>query len=111
MNALSTIGLAAVVVAGIGGAAWIATENSYRLSEHYAPRIENVRRSTFEQSRAFQEGTIRDLDNLRLEYGRAGSDAQRQTIADTARHRLADVPVEQLPPSLQAFARDVETAR
>ncbi len=102
--------LAAVAVGGlaaccIGGAAWFATEGSYRLSAHYAPRFEDVRRTTFEHSRAFQEGTIRDLDNLRMEYLRAGSDAQRQAIADTVRHRLADIDLEALPPQTHEFVR------
>ena len=105
MNGLPAIGLCVLAIAGIGGTAWLATENSYRLSAHYAPRVEDVRRTTFEHSRTFQEGTIRDLDNLRMEYLRAGSDAQRQAIVDTVRHRLADIDLDALPPQTHEFVR------
>ncbi len=111
MKGLSAIGLCVLAIAGIGGIGWLATENSYRLSAHYAPRYEDVRRTTFERSRTFQEGTIRDLDNLRLEYGRAGTDAQRQAIADTVRHRLADIDLKALPPETHDFVRQMVVGR
>lgn len=88
----------------IGGLLVGGYELSYRMFQHYAPRYEQVRRETYEQSRAYQEGTVRDLENLRLEYGRAQTDSARAAIKDTVRERSADLPDDlQLSPSLQAF--------
>ncbi len=104
---MAGIVVGAMALAALGGAAWLATEGSYRLSATYAPRFEDVRRTTFERSRTFQEGTVRDLDNLRMEYLRAGTDAQRQAIADTVRHRLADIDLDALPPQTHDFVRQM----
>ena len=104
---LAGTALVVIAVAGVGVLGVVGAEYAFRQHAHYAPRYEDVRRETYEHSRAFQEGTLRDLDNLRLEYAR-GDDAQKAAIADTARHRLADVPIEQLPPALRTFAQTVE---
>lgn len=98
---------AVLVVACIGLASFGAGELSYRIYARYAPLGEQVRRETFEQSRAFHEGMVRDLENLRLEWAR-GDAAQKAAVASIARHRLADVPDDILTPSLRAWRRELE---
>jgi hypothetical protein len=73
----------------------------------YAPKYEQVRRETFETSRAFREGTIRDMENLALEYARA-NDTQKEAIKTVARHRLANIPNDLMTPSLIMFKREIE---
>lgn len=85
-------------------------EGGFRLYEHYNPKYEQVRRTTYEQSRAFREGTVRDLENLALEYAR-GNDAVKASIRATALHRLANVPEELLTPNLIKFKRDMENGQ
>ena len=105
---LSGTALIVIAVAGVGVLGIVGAEYAFRQHAYYAPRYEDVRRETFEYSRAFQEGTLRDLDNLRLEYARATNPATKAALADTVRHRLADVPIDDLPVSLRTFARQVE---
>lgn len=100
---LGGVAVVAITAVVLGGA-----ELSYRLSAHYAPLHEQVRRNTFEQSRAFQEGSVRDLDNLRIQYA-GGTPAQKDAIASTARHRFQDIPEDILTPELRSFRSQVES--
>lgn len=84
-------------------------ELSYRLSQHYMPRYEQVRRETYEESRAYQEGMVRDLENLRLAYLQAQSPDQKAALRSTIQHRFADLPADiEMPPDLQAFKDAME---
>ena len=69
----------------------------------FAPRYEEIRRQTFEQSRAFQEGTVRNLDKLCLEYATSEGSA-RIAIQSAIRHQVSDIPANLLPPC----ARDIK---
>jgi hypothetical protein len=82
-------------------------EIDFGIFKHFAPRIERVRRETYEQSRAFQEGTVRDLENLSLEYA-AGNQAVKEAIRAVALHRLADLSSELLTPNLRSFKSELE---
>ena len=79
-----------------------ATELSFQIYQHYSPKYEGVRRETYEQSRAFREGTIRQLEAMELAYA-DGNDAQKAAIRSVALEQLADVPNELLTPDLRAF--------
>lgn len=99
---LALIAVVLLIVIGVFG----ASELGYRVYQRYAPLNEQVRRETYEQSRAFQEGTVRDLENLRMDYA-SGNDAQKAAIRSVAIHRLADVPQELLTPSLRQWANEM----
>lgn len=96
-----------VIAIAIGGVL-LFTEMNFRLTEHYSPKLEAVRRTTYEESRAFQEGTVRDFENLYLEYSRS-NDAGKAAIRDVARHRIADVPDELMTGNLRRFKSELES--
>ena len=108
MDAIKIVFIALAVMAVSVGLIIGANEFGFKLFERYNPKYEQVRRTTYEQSRAFREGTIRDLENLALEYAR-GNDVQKSAIRATALHRLADVPEELLTPALRKFKSDMES--
>lgn len=70
------------------------------------PAEEQLRRTTYEESKSYRDGTIRDLDNLRLQYLEASGD-HRTALAATARHRAADFPREDLPPRLREWLAEI----
>lgn len=91
--------LAASVVGG-SYAAWYAFD-------YYSPKYEESRRKTFEQSRAFNEGMVRDLQNLRMDYLKAdanGKAALRATII----HRFSVYDKNTLPAELRLFYSQLE---
>lgn len=75
-------------------------------SSIFTPKYEQVRRTTFEQSRAFNEGLAQDLTKLRSQYI-AADDAHKQLIRDTVTQETADYDLSNLPPALQAWVVSV----
>lgn len=97
-----TIGLTIVGVTLFGASIFGLNELGFRVFERYSPKVEEVRRTTYEQSRSFREGTVRDLENLAMEY-RKGTPEQKAAIKATALHRLAGIPDDLLTPELRQF--------
>jgi hypothetical protein len=67
----------------------------------FAPKVREVERQTFEQSRAFNEGMVRDLENLCLQITTA-TPAQQAALHTTIRHRAAGYPTDSLPAHVRA---------
>ena len=97
-DVLSGIVIIALVIAGLFGLSYFgwATYN------YFAPKYEQTRRDVFEKSRAFNEGMIRDLENLKMQYGQATPE-QQAGLRAMILHRFSVYPTEQLPPDLQLF--------
>jgi len=87
--------LAFVAVTGLGYWAYVSTA-------FYAPRYEDIRRTTFEHSRAFNEGMVRDLENLKMQY-QAATDVQKIGLRATIIHRFEVYPIDSMTPDLQTF--------
>lgn len=60
------------------------------------PMQEEVRRDTFESSRAFNEGIIRDLADYRLQWQQADPE-DRPAIESVVRHRFPNYAIEDVP--------------
>lgn len=69
----------------------------------FAPKFEAVRRDQMIESRAYTEGTIRELYTLKRQYDTAKTDDERATISAAARHEFSIFPKERLPNDLLAF--------
>ena len=99
---------------GVMAAIWIVviiavvTFGTLAITRWAAPEAEAIRRDTYEESKSYLDGTVRDLDNLYLEYQRADSGPDRAAIADIALHRAADFPEDRLPDRLAIW---LETLR
>lgn len=70
------------------------------------PAEEQLRREVYEESKSYRDGTVRDLDNLRLQWLAADS-THRAAIAATARHRVADFPREDLPERVREWVDSI----
>lgn len=73
----------------------------------FAPRYEAVRRDQMIESRAYTEGTIRELYTLQRQYRAAKTDEERATISSAARHEFSIFPKERLPGDLQLFLAQI----
>lgn len=105
------------VVLGIAGSVaavlalgWVFGAWELSLTRVFAPRMEAVRRDTFEQSKAFNQGMAQELEAMMLDYGKA-SDAQKATIASIALHRLADYDETRLPSHLRGWVTELRAER
>lgn len=72
----------------------------------FAPKFEQVRRNTFEQSKAYNQGMQQELRAMRFEYLRA-SDDQKAALASVIRHRFADYDHNNLPQDLSQFMQEI----
>lgn len=92
------------ILAIVGGVAllWGVAYHDLLFTAFFAPKYENVRRNTFEQSKSFRTGAVQELQNMQFEYIR--SDAEhKKALADVIRHRAAEIPADAMPTDLQSF--------
>ena len=69
--------------------------NDFFMFKYFAPKMEQVRRETFEQSKAYNQGMIQELQNMQFEYIQADS-IHRAMLSSTILHRAADYDMEKL---------------
>ena len=81
---------------------WVATANDWALSAVWMPKMEQVRRNTFEQSVAYNQGMIQDLYGMQVTYSRT-DEKHKDALASIILHRYSTYSDLKLPPDLQAF--------
>lgn len=96
--------VAGIIAAVVGGILlmWVLTGNDFFLYKVFAPKYEQVRRETFEQSKAYNQGMVQELQNMQFEYAKATKE-QQHALAAIILHRAADYDERQLPPDLRGF--------
>ena len=68
----------------------------------FAPKYRQVDNEVFKQSEQYNDGMIRDLENLQLEYVNADAD-HKQAVRAIVLHRFSVYPEDKMPPNLRNF--------
>lgn len=68
----------------------------------FAPKIEQVRYNTFKESQSYNDGMIRDLEDLKMEYFKASTE-QKEGLKAIILHRFAAFDINKMPDDLQIF--------
>jgi hypothetical protein len=89
-------------VIGAGALIWGLAYHDLIFTSFFAPKYENIRRNTFENSKSFRTGAVQELQNMQFEYIKA-SPEHKAALADVIRHRAAEVPADAMPTDLQTF--------
>ena len=110
MRVLAWIGVGLMVLTSLVGLSWLLMGNEFFLFKVFAPRVEQVRRETFEQSKAFNQGMIQELQNMQFEYVKADDD-HKAALASIILHRAADYDESKMPADLAAFVRKLKSER
>ena len=102
------VGVTLLVVVLLSGLGWLVQGNNFFLYQVFAPKYEQVRRDTFEQSKAYNQGMIQELQNMQFEYVKATPD-QQAALASIILHRAADFDIDQpeVPPDLRRFIQQL----
>lgn len=79
---------------------------SFYLYSYFAPKYEQVRYDTFKQSQTYNDGMLRDLQDLQMEYMKA-NDEQKAAMKAIILHRFAVYDVDRLPIDLRSFYQSV----
>lgn len=75
--------------------------------QFWAPKMENVRREVFTNTRSYNEGKVQDLVKYRLEYLREEDPAAKEAIRSTILMMFGDYPRDRLPKQLAYFLQDL----
>jgi hypothetical protein len=93
-------------IAFIVGIGWFAAGNNLALQKVFAPAHEQVRRDTFEQSKAYRDGAVQELRAMQFEYLKADP-AHKAGLAAVIKHRAVGVPADALPYDLSLFIKEL----
>jgi hypothetical protein len=88
-----------VVIFGIG---WVVRANFFAQEKVFAPQEEALRRETFEQSKAYNQGLAQEIQGMQFEYVKATPD-QRAAMRSIILHRVADYDVSRFPADTRKF--------
>ena len=77
-------------LAGFLGTSWLS------------PALEKVRYTTFKESQSYNDGMIRDLENLKISYLQSNPE-QQVALKSIIVHRFSVYDISKLPPDLQNF--------
>ena len=98
------VAFAIVLIAAIGAVSWIARTGALAQNAVLAPMEEQVRRNTFEQSKAYRDGVVQELRSMQFQYFQAKPEHQAG-LASVIRHTSAGLPADDIPADLQQFIR------
>jgi len=99
MKIVSSVIGAIVFVLAIG---WLATGNQFFLYKVFAPKTEAVRRETFEQSKAYRQGLVQELQNMQFQYEQATPE-HKAALRSIILRRATDMPEDALTTDLRVF--------
>ena len=92
----------------LGAVTWGVAYHDLIFTSFFAPKFENVRRNTFEQSKSFRTGAVQELQNMQFEYIKA-SPEHKKALADIIRHRATEVPEDAMPLDLYNFIQGLKS--
>jgi len=96
------VGWIAFVIVAMFGSFW-----SY---QYFAPRYRAVDNEVFKQSEQYNDGMIRDLENLQMDYVNADRD-HKDAVRAIVLHRFSVYPKDRLPPNLRNFYNDLRAGK
>lgn len=85
------------------GVAWVIQGNDFFMAKVFAPKYEQVRRETFEQSKSYNEGMAQELSQAQVDYARAHDSEEKKAIGALLLHRYGGYDVSKLPVDQREF--------
>jgi len=92
------------------GVTWAIEGNDFFLYKVFAPQYEKARRETFEESKAYNQGMVQELQNMQFEYVKA-TPSEKEALASIILHRAADYDLARLPSDLRSFIENLREER
>jgi hypothetical protein len=104
--------LSALVGTMLGAIALIfgLTFLGYKSYEFFAPKYRAVDNQVFKESEQYNDGMIRDLENLQMDYINADKD-HKDAVRAIVLHRFSVYPEDKMPPNLRNFYNDLKAGK
>ena len=106
MKFLAVIGLLVVIL----GLSWAVQGNEFFISRWLAPQQERLRRDTFEQSKAYRDGMVKEVQAMMFKYVEA-EPAHRDVLADLILSRVAGFDETAFPYDVRSFISNLRRER
>lgn len=88
----------------------LAMFGSFFAYEYFAPKYRAVDNEVFKQSEQYNDGMIRDLENLQVEYINGDAD-KKQALRAIVLHRFSVYPEDKMPPNLRNFYKQLKAGK
>jgi len=88
----------------------VAMFGSFFAYQYFAPKYRAVDNEVFKQSEQYNDGMIRDLENLQMDYINADKD-HKDAVRAIVLHRFSVYPEDKLPPNLRNFYNDLRSGK
>jgi len=88
----------------------VAMFGSFFAYQYFAPKYRAVDNEVFKQSEQYNDGMIRDLENLQLEYINADAE-KKQALRAIVLHRFSVYPEDKMPPNLRNFYNSLKAGK
>ena len=88
----------------------VAMFGSFFAYQYFAPKYRAVDNQVFKQSEQYNDGMIRDLENLQIEYIGADAD-KKQALRAIVLHRFSVYPEDKMPSNLRNFYNDLKAGK
>ena len=92
-----------LVIAGCSYLGWL----SY---DYFAPKYMATDNKVFHESQQYNDGMVRDLENLQMEYMNADAD-HKQALRAIILHRFSVYPEEKMPANLRNFYNQLRSGK
>lgn len=91
---------------------WVVQGNDFFMYKYFGPKYEQQRREIFEQSRAFNQGMVQELQNMQFEYVKAAPE-QKEALASIILHRSSGYNLNDpiVPADLRSFIEQLKRER
>ena len=105
----ATVGTVIGILVVVLGLTWILQGNDFFLYKYFGPKYEQTRRQIFEQSRAFNQGMVQELQNMQFEYIKATPEHQK-ALASIILHRASGYNLNDpiVPADLRSFIEQLK---
>ncbi len=107
MEFLKGIGIGIGVLVLVLGITWIFQGNDFFMYKYFGIKYENTRREIFEQSQAYNQGMVQELDNMMFEYQKADEE-QKGALGSIFLRRASYYGIDKLPADLREFAEKLK---
>ena len=78
--------------------------------DYFAPKYTATNNKVFHESQQYNDGMIRDLENLQMEYETADVD-HKQALRAIILHRFSIYPEEKMPANLRNFYNQLRSGK
>jgi hypothetical protein len=92
-----------LMIAGMSYLGWV----SY---DYFAPKYRATDNKVFKESEQYNDGMVRDLENLQMEYMNADQ-AHKDALRAIVLHRFSVYPEDKMPPNLRNFYNQLRSGK